>query len=59
VKIKPNLTLNYGLRYEYYTPLREKNNRQILFGHHLGAAARSSQDPVALPSKSNFGLASP
>ena len=22
-KIRPNLTLSYGLRYEYYTPLRE------------------------------------
>jgi hypothetical protein len=30
-KIKPNLTLNYGLRYEYYTPLREDKNRQVVF----------------------------
>ena len=22
-RLKPNMTLNYGLRYEYYTPLRE------------------------------------
>jgi hypothetical protein len=30
-KIKPNLTLNYGLRYEYYTPLREDKDRQVVF----------------------------
>jgi len=30
-KIRPNLTLNYGLRYEYYTPLREDKNRQVVF----------------------------
>src|SRR6185436_4565228 len=30
-KIRPNLTVNYGLRYEYYTPLREDKNRQVVF----------------------------
>lgn len=30
-KIRPNLTLNYGLRYEYYTPLREDKDRQVVF----------------------------
>ena len=30
-KIKPNLTVNYGLRYEYYTPLREDKDRQVVF----------------------------
>ena len=30
-KIRPNITLNYGLRYEYYTPLREDRNLQVLF----------------------------
>ena len=30
-KLRPNLTLNYGLRYEYYTPLREDRNLQVLF----------------------------
>jgi len=30
-KIRPNLTFNYGLRYEYYTPLREDQNRQVVF----------------------------
>jgi len=53
-KIKPNLTLNYGLRYEYYTPLREANNRQILFDIITGQLRDSSQDPLHA-SKSNFG----
>jgi hypothetical protein len=30
-RIRPNLTINYGLRYEYYTPNREKNDRAQLF----------------------------
>ncbi len=53
-KIRPNLTLNYGLRYEYYTPLREANNRQILFNIDTGVLRDSSQDPL-LTSKNNFG----
>jgi hypothetical protein len=53
-KIKPNLTLNYGLRYEYYTPLREANNRQILFDIITGKLRDSSQDPLH-SSKSNLG----
>jgi hypothetical protein len=53
-KIKPNLTLNYGLRYEYYTPLREADNRQILFDIITGQLRDSSQDPLH-SSKTNFG----
>lgn len=53
-KIKPNLTLNYGMRYEYYTPLREANNRQILFDIVTGQLRDSSQDPLR-SSKTNFG----
>ena len=53
-KIKPNLTLNYGLRYEYYTPLREFDNRQILFDIITGTLRDSSEDPLQT-SKTNFG----
>ena len=35
-KIRPNLTLNYGLRYEYYTPLREDKDRQVVFDVNKG-----------------------
>ncbi|MGA2264491.1 MAG: carboxypeptidase regulatory-like domain-containing protein [Acidobacteriota bacterium] len=30
-KIKPNLTMNYGLRYEYYSPLHEVNDKVVWF----------------------------
>jgi hypothetical protein len=30
-KIKPNLTMNYGLRYEYYSPLHEMNDKVLFF----------------------------
>jgi hypothetical protein len=53
-KIKPSLTLNYGLRYEYYTPLREADNRQILFDIITGQLRDPSQDPLH-SSKTNFG----
>ena len=35
-KLRPNLTFNYGLRYEYYTPLREANNGQVNFNPTTG-----------------------
>ena len=53
-KIKSNLTLNYGLRYEYYTPLREANNRQILFDINTGVLRDPSGDPL-ISKKNNFG----
>jgi Carboxypeptidase regulatory-like domain len=53
-KIRPGVTLNYGLRYEYYTPLREANNRQILFDIITGQLRDSSQDPFHT-SRNNFG----
>jgi len=30
-KIKPNFTMNYGLRYEYYSPLKESNDKVLWF----------------------------
>ena len=53
-KIKSNLTLNYGLRYEYYTPLKEANNRQIYFDINTGALRNPSEDPYHT-SGNNFG----
>jgi Carboxypeptidase regulatory-like domain len=53
-RLRPNLTLNYGLRYEYYTPLREADNRQILFDINTGTLRDSSQDAFQA-SKTNFG----
>jgi len=30
-KIRPDLTMSYGLRYEYYTPMREARNLDVIF----------------------------
>jgi hypothetical protein len=35
-KIRPNLTLNYGLRYEYYSPLHEDRNLYVDFDTNTG-----------------------
>lgn len=53
-KIRPNLTLNYGLRYEYYTPLRESRDLQILFDINQGILRDPTQSAFKA-SKSNFG----
>jgi hypothetical protein len=53
-KIRPNFTLSYGLRYEYYSPLRERNNGQVLFNIDTGVI-RPSNEAAYLSSKSNFG----
>jgi len=53
-KIRPNLTLNYGLRYEYYTPLRESRNLQVLFNIANGTL-RNPAEAAFKTSKNNFG----
>jgi hypothetical protein len=53
-QIRPGLTLNYGLRYEFYTPLRERNDAQVLFDINSGTLRDSSQSPFK-SAKSNFG----
>ena len=35
-KMRDNLTLNYGLRYDYYAPLREADNRIVKFNIETG-----------------------
>ncbi|HEX5081129.1 MAG TPA: hypothetical protein VFY40_03720, partial [Blastocatellia bacterium] len=52
-RIKPNLTFNYGLRYEYYSPLREDQDRQVVFD--LGAGAILPSDTTIFKAlKTNF-----
>ena len=53
-KIRPGLTLSYGLRYEYYSPLRERNNGQVLFNIDTGVLRPRTEDPYK-SSKNNFG----
>ena len=35
-KIRPNFTMSYGLRYEYYHPLTEDRNLSVLFNANTG-----------------------
>src|SRR6185503_1116378 len=52
--IRPGLTLNLGLRYEYYTPLRENSNGQVLFDITNGTLRDPSEDAFG-SKRSNFG----
>ena len=53
-KVRPGLTLSYGLRYEFYTPLRERNNGQVLFDINSGQIRPSDQSAFK-SAKNNFG----
>jgi len=53
-QVRPGLTLNYGLRYEYYTPLRERSNAQVLFDINTGTL-RDPSEAAFRTSKNNFG----
>jgi hypothetical protein len=53
-QLRPGLTLNYGLRYEYYTPLREDSDAQVLFDINTGAL-RDPSEAAFRTSKNNFG----
>ncbi len=44
-KLQPGLTLSYGLRYEYYSPMREANDWDVRFDLNTGAL---------LPPNTNF-----
>lgn len=48
-KIRPNLTFNYGLRYEYYSPLREDKDLQVVFDIYKGTIL----SPTTIPLKAN------
>ena len=52
-RVRPNFTLNYGVRYDYYAPLREADNRIVKFNINTG-----SLDPDITPfyksKKDNF-----
>jgi hypothetical protein len=62
-KIRPNLTMSYGLRYEYYQPLHEDRNLFVLFNADTGEIACGANPGCDLPnttswyhsSKLNFG----
>lgn len=54
-KLKPNLTLSYGLRYEYYTPLREARNKNVFFDMNAGTIIPRYTGDWFNSSKTNFG----
>jgi hypothetical protein len=53
MKLRPNLTLNLGVRYEYYTVLREVNGRLLVFDTDIGDFAPLGT-PAYLPDRDNF-----
>lgn len=53
-KIKPGLTFSYGMRYEYYSPLREDRNLQVLLDITTGTL-KPPTEAAFQSSKTNFG----
>jgi hypothetical protein len=54
-RLTPKLTLNYGLRYEYYTPMREDQNRVVLYNTVTGGLDAPGSRPFYETSKLGFG----
>jgi trimeric autotransporter adhesin len=47
-RVLPNLTLNYGLRYEYFSPYVEKDNRLVNLDHNADFTVVVPVCPVAI-----------
>jgi hypothetical protein len=47
-KVRPNLTVNLGLRYEYGSPIKERNGKSISYFD------RSAENPIAGQAKANY-----
>ena len=54
-KLNPELTLSYGLRYEYYTPMREDKNRVVLYNTVTGGLDAPGSRAFYQTSKLSFG----
>ncbi len=52
-RLSPTFTLNYGLRYDYYTPLRERDNRIVKFNITTGLIDPNTT-PFLTMKKTNF-----
>jgi hypothetical protein len=48
-RVLANLTLNYGVRYEYFSPYIEKDNRLVNLNHNADFTVVSPVCPVAIP----------
>ncbi|HEY7305795.1 MAG TPA: TonB-dependent receptor [Bryobacteraceae bacterium] len=54
-RIRPNFTMNYGLRYEYYSPLSEARNKDVLFSIADGTIFPKYSGDWYASSTKNFG----
>jgi hypothetical protein len=54
-KIRSNLTLSYGLRYEYYSPLHEDRNKDVFFDMAIGDIRPKFAGDWYHSSTNNFG----
>ncbi len=53
-RLSPELTMSYGLRYEYYSPLHDANNKNVIFNMVTGTIDPASNDYYQ-SSKANIG----
>jgi hypothetical protein len=54
-KVRPNLTLSYGMRYEYYSPLHEVRNKNVFFDMNAGTIYPKYTGNWFNSSTTNFG----
>ena len=54
-KIRPNFTMSYGLRYEYYSPLHEQNDKVLWFDVPTGKLIPNYTSDWYEMKKTNFG----
>jgi hypothetical protein len=54
-KLTSNLTLNAGLRYEYYTPLHERDGRQRIYDRFGCGGVCPAGSETYFPDRNNFG----
>jgi hypothetical protein len=54
-KIRPNVTLSYGLRYEYYSPLHESNDKVLWFDVPTGTLIPNYTKDWYTMKTTNFG----
>lgn len=54
-KVTPNVTLNLGVRYEYYTPLHERDGRQRVYDRFGCGGICPAGSETYFPDKDNVG----
>ena len=53
-KIRPNFTLNYGMRYEFYSAVKEQSGRAVVFDAATGQL-KDPKQPFYIASKNGWG----